>query len=457
MSVGVMAVTSDHEGILFVDGERKLVLAAEQITTLKMTSGQHFVDLRDDKGAKLWEAIVSIPVGTQVVERIRLAGKSEAIQETAQSGSISDRPSTGLGPDLRHNHDVLCYLGRYKEAEDLSSQYRGTKCPRGKSSDELRDLSRRVEVSRQRYCSLTGGPTIPKALEKDGFPDQCIYSDALARELYILGKHDEALYYANEALKYADSLLTSGNTHASVYLNASNGHVWRARVKYALFDDQGALQDLDSASALLLKYKEAFSNEEPQDLEVNKYKFEMCLSADHIDHAIVLASMRRYSEAMTEINAPTHEQTVEFANNIRKAIQSVIGSPGASQKSNGVSGPVGITPVGSVSRSSISNQVDEIVQSGRYTPLPPPQATTSGVSGQTSISIENRTAYELTVMVAGPIERSLTVSAGGFQTVALPPGNYRVVGRVSASNVLPFFGTQSYAIATSYRESFYIQ
>jgi hypothetical protein len=70
---------------------------------------------------------------------------------------------------------------------------------------------------------------------------------------------------------------------------------------------------------------------------------------------------------------------------------------------------------------------------------------------------QNQTAYELTVLVAGPVERSLSIPSGGSQGVELPPGKYRVVGQVKASDILPFFGAQAYATGNSYDEAFYIK
>jgi len=109
------------------------------------------------------------------------------------------------------------------------------------------------------------------------------------------------------------------------------------------------------------------------------------------------------------------------------------------------------------STGTIASQIDEIVRSGSYATLPQARAIAFGVSQQPSLSIRNQTAYELTVLMAGPVERSLSVPAGASRSVVVPPGTYRVVGQVKASNVLPFFGTQTYATDVSYDESFYIK
>jgi hypothetical protein len=70
LKMGMMAVASDRDGVIFVDGQRKEVISAGKVITMKLSAGQHFVDLRDSKGVKMWEKIVTVPVGEQVFERI---------------------------------------------------------------------------------------------------------------------------------------------------------------------------------------------------------------------------------------------------------------------------------------------------------------------------------------------------------------------------------------------------
>lgn len=105
----------------------------------------------------------------------------------------------------------------------------------------------------------------------------------------------------------------------------------------------------------------------------------------------------------------------------------------------------------------VSSEIDAVQQSGQYSRLPPAQAVGAKGSGKPILSIENRTAYALTILIAGPVERSVLVAPGAKETLSLPQGNYRVLGRVTAPNILPFFGTQQYSDGTSYQESFYIK
>ncbi len=105
----------------------------------------------------------------------------------------------------------------------------------------------------------------------------------------------------------------------------------------------------------------------------------------------------------------------------------------------------------------VASEIDAVLKSGNYSSLPPSQPIGVAGFGQPSLSIQNQTAYELTVLMAGAVEKSLVIPAGGSQNVVVPAGTYRILGRVKAGNVLPFFGTQDYASGGSYRESFYIK
>jgi hypothetical protein len=73
------------------------------------------------------------------------------------------------------------------------------------------------------------------------------------------------------------------------------------------------------------------------------------------------------------------------------------------------------------------------------------------------MTVENSTAYELSVFYDGPVSKKLTLAPGASQTIDLAPGAFHVAGRVSASDVLPFYGEETYAGSASYSETFYIQ
>ena len=106
MSTGVLAIVSDRDGALFIDGERKAGLTSGKITTLKLAAGQHFVDLRTPNGSKLWEKIVTVPAGAQVAERIE---------------TRSEPKPAGTSPSVKATEDLtaceeLDLLGRWRES-----------------------------------------------------------------------------------------------------------------------------------------------------------------------------------------------------------------------------------------------------------------------------------------------------------------------------------------------------
>jgi len=81
-----------------------------------------------------------------------------------------------------------------------------------------------------------------------------------------------------------------------------------------------------------------------------------------------------------------------------------------------------------------------VVESGRYAPLPfsPHCIPHSGTDA--AREIENGTLYQLRLIPSGPVGREAMIAAGQKQSITLPAGTYKVVGRVNAPDVLPFYG-----------------
>lgn len=59
-------------------------------------------------------------------------------------------------------------------------------------------------------------------------------------------------------------------------------------------------------------------------------------------------------------------------------------------------------------------------------------------------------------MRAGPIALSMVIPPGGTQSAALQAGRYEIGARVSAVNVLPFYGARDYARGYAYYDCFFI-
>jgi len=103
--------------------------------------------------------------------------------------------------------------------------------------------------------------------------------------------------------------------------------------------------------------------------------------------------------------------------------------------------------------------IESVLKSGHYSTLPTPQTTVdrTGLPGRTTLTITNQTQYSLNISSSGPTAGRYTISAGDTQDIEVSPGSYRIVGRVSAPNVLPFYGAQAYTSGTKYSYRFYIK
>ena len=107
--------------------------------------------------------------------------------------------------------------------------------------------------------------------------------------------------------------------------------------------------------------------------------------------------------------------------------------------------------------STVHEEVEKI-RSGSFAPMPSAQLSSErpAVPGRTMMTVQNSTAYQLSVFYDGPASNSLSLAPGETRNLELMPGAYHVAGRVSASDVLPFYGEETYASSASYSVTFYI-
>jgi hypothetical protein len=99
------------------------------------------------------------------------------------------------------------------------------------------------------------------------------------------------------------------------------------------------------------------------------------------------------------------------------------------------------------------------IRSNAHTPMPPAEVVVKRQPkgfGRVLMTIRNSTSYELSVFFDGPVSRSLTLKPGASRALDLAPGAFHVAGRVSAPDVLPFYGEESYTASAEYSISFYI-
>jgi hypothetical protein len=106
--------------------------------------------------------------------------------------------------------------------------------------------------------------------------------------------------------------------------------------------------------------------------------------------------------------------------------------------------------------SGVSTGIDSAVLSGRYNPLPPSRKVGSSGSGPASITVTNGTPYVLTLNYEGVGGTSASIQPHTKTIITLPAASYRVTGRVSAPNVLPFAGTETLGAGDLIESDFYI-
>jgi hypothetical protein len=105
------------------------------------------------------------------------------------------------------------------------------------------------------------------------------------------------------------------------------------------------------------------------------------------------------------------------------------------------------------------HDVVEKIRAADHAAMPPAQrvaVNAMAASGRTTMIVKNSTAYELSVFFDGPVTTKLTIMPGASQDVELAPGTFRVAGRVTAADVLPFYGEETYSGSAHYSIAFYI-
>jgi hypothetical protein len=107
-----------------------------------------------------------------------------------------------------------------------------------------------------------------------------------------------------------------------------------------------------------------------------------------------------------------------------------------------------------MSESAIREEISRIRTSGTYSPLPKSERAASQRIG-TILTVKNSTPYVLTVYFDGPVTAGAKLEPGSSQAITLASGRFQVAGRVSAGNVAPFFGEETYS--GSVQMTFYIE
>jgi hypothetical protein len=87
--------------------------------------------------------------------------------------------------------------------------------------------------------------------------------------------------------------------------------------------------------------------------------------------------------------------------------------------------------------------------------LPAAQAYSSIGGGPSKITVQNPTAFALTVYLVGPVTSSFSIPQFASRTVDFPPGSYELAAETSKPAVLPLYGQLTSSAGKQYTETFF--
>lgn len=103
----------------------------------------------------------------------------------------------------------------------------------------------------------------------------------------------------------------------------------------------------------------------------------------------------------------------------------------------------------------IDKEVDETF-SGEHGKLPPLDKGTRTGKSYSTISLENKTQYELIVSYKGPDKKRIVIVPYGKTNINIGNGYYKVAARVKDADVLPYAGEENLD-GSNYNSSYYIE
>ena len=107
-----------------------------------------------------------------------------------------------------------------------------------------------------------------------------------------------------------------------------------------------------------------------------------------------------------------------------------------------------------MSAAQIKQEVDKI-KKGR-TLLLVPALGTDDASGETTLSLDNTSPFDLILLFSGPSAQRVELGPYRMQTLTVEPGEYEVVLTVVGRNLPPFFGKDTIVPKMRFRHQFVI-
>jgi hypothetical protein len=354
---------------------------------------------------------------------------------------IEGAAPAGLGDrEARKAYDrgcVLAALGRYQEALPLLEKSAGqmsSPVPTCKTAADLRNLLKEAQDKLQACPEEIRGTAgkLPSGRRRE----ICVGTYG-----YGLGDYSGASAAQTAAINDSESQQqnaeAAGVGDAATMLRRST-YQQRALSLFALGNSLGALRDLQTSMELWKRH--------PDILEYENYFY----------RAVVFSDMGNTQSAMDDCKIVlTFRIAGFFAQNYCTNLIAA-GQAGATGTA-GVTVPSRNNGTNTPSTNNIDAEIAKVLSQGQYSALPARQISQSGTPGITTLAVTNGTQYSLRILASGPTPGDYTIMPGATQDIAVAPGSYKIVGTVPASNVLPFYGTESYASGTRYVYRFYIQ
>lgn len=103
----------------------------------------------------------------------------------------------------------------------------------------------------------------------------------------------------------------------------------------------------------------------------------------------------------------------------------------------------------------IDKEVEETF-SGEHGIMPPLEKGRHTGKSYSTISLENKTQYELTISYKGPDRKRVVIAPYGRTKIDIGNGHYQVAARVKTSNVLPYAGEENLD-GSNFSSSYYIE
>ena len=275
-SIGAIAIESDSDGLLYVDGKNQSAISAKQVTVIKLMPGQHIMELRGREGESLWKQIVTIPKGEQIVQTVN---------------ARKPPPQPSKPPSL-------------KRFEDYG----------------VRDIQPELALLDRFAVSDT---------QEEPKTEHLCHSATRSPFFYGLGRYEDALHAANDDIRCQE-----GNrpTNPSDTLKTARElmelYSTRARIAFALSNYSSVLSDLDSALGQVSEYRNILakmkepSQSAPSNANGNAVQEKATKNIEQIlrlCRALSLMKLQRFDEAMEEVNAAAADPVVPI---IRSNIES---------------------------------------------------------------------------------------------------------------------------------------